>query len=50
MLCPSTPASVATVSKTSGDTATTPEAVRCGSGIGTLTQRTWKEVMFIRAL
>src|SRR5213076_3033672 len=47
MAWPSTPASVAMLSSTSGEAAITPEAVRCGSRIGTLTARTRKEAIFM---
>ena len=35
------------VSSTSGEAATTPEAVRCGSASGTLTQRIWNLATFM---
>ena len=40
MLWPMTPSSVTTSVNTSGDSATTPLAVRCGWAIGTRTART----------
>src|SRR5215475_7237553 len=40
MLCPTAPASVMMSVNTRGDSATTPLAVRCGSGMGTRTART----------